>query len=60
MPCYGRFVEEGADTRQKRSRHLGVGGDAQASIDGGEKDLLLFECFAVESASAEMHAQVTL
>jgi hypothetical protein len=56
----GRFVEAGADARQKRSRHFGVGGDVKAGINGGEEGLLLFERSAAISAPGEMCAQISV
>jgi hypothetical protein len=50
------FIEAGADAGQKRSRRLGVGGNAKPAVNGGQQRLLLFECGATGGASIEMFA----
>src|SRR5260370_13388427 len=53
----GCFVKPGADARQKRGGHFGVGGDVKAGVDGGEEGLFLFECGAAGRAGIEVRAQ---
>ena len=51
------FVEAGADARQERSGDLGVGGEAQAGINGGEEGLLEGKGGAALGAGSEMRAE---
>jgi hypothetical protein len=56
----GYFIEAGADARQKRGGHFGVGGGMKAGIDGSEESLLLIECGAAGGAGIEVRAQITV